>query len=88
MVEKIVTVKNKLGIHARPAAILVRTAAKFNCSIMLVKNGIEINGKSIMSVMSLAAEPGSQITIRTDGENEKEALETILELFENKFEEE
>ncbi len=87
MVEKTVKVKNKLGIHARPAALLVRTASRFNSDIWLVKNGQTVNGKSIMSVMSLAAEPGSQIIIRAEGEDEREAVEKLVSLFENKFEE-
>jgi phosphotransferase system HPr (HPr) family protein len=87
MVEKTVTVKNKLGIHARPAALLVRTAAKFKSNIYLIKDGQTVNGKSIMSVMSLAAEPGSKIVIRAEGEDEKAAVNKLAELFENKFEE-
>lgn len=87
MVEKTVTVKNKLGIHARPAALLVRTAAKFKSNIYLIKDGQTVNGKSIMSVMSLAAEQGSKIVIRAEGEDEKAAVNKLAELFENKFEE-
>jgi len=87
MIEKTVQVKNKLGIHARPAALLVRTASRFRSDIWLVKNGQTVNGKSIMSVMSLAAEPGSQIIIRASGEDEREAVEKLVSLFENKFEE-
>ena len=87
MIEKKVKVKNKLGIHARPAAMLVRTASRFRSDIWLIKNGQMVNGKSIMSVMSLAAEPGSEITIRAEGEDEQQAVEKIVTLFENKFEE-
>ena len=87
MIEKKVKVKNKLGIHARPAAMLVRTASRFRSDIWLIKNGQMVNGKSIMSVMSLAAEPGSEITIRAEGEDEQQAVEKIVTLFENKVEE-
>ncbi len=87
MVEKVVNVKNKLGVHARPAALLVRMAAKFSSDIFLIKNGQEINGKSIMSVMALAAEFGSAITIRAEGTDENQALHKIVELFNNRFEE-
>jgi len=87
MVEKTINVQNKLGIHARPAALLVRTASKFSSDIFLVKNGQEINGKSIMSVMAIAAEFGSEIIIRAVGEDEDQAVEKLIELFNNKFEE-
>lgn len=87
MVEQDVTVENKLGIHARPAAQLVRLAAKFDSEIFLIKNGQSVNGKSIMSVIAMAAEPGSQITIRVEGPDENVALGEIVKLFESKFEE-
>lgn len=87
MIEKKVNVQNKLGIHARPAALLVRIASKFSSEISLFKNGQEINGKSIMSVMALAAEFGSEIIIRAVGEDEEQAVVKIVELFNSKFEE-
>ncbi|HDL19226.1 MAG TPA: HPr family phosphocarrier protein [Bacteroidetes bacterium] len=87
MTEGKVIVKNKLGIHARPAALLVRTAAKFSSDIFLTQNSMEINCKSIMNVMGMAAEPGSEITITASGEDEKEAVQKLIELFDNKFEE-
>jgi len=87
MTEKIVTIQNKLGLHARPAALLVRTAAKFKSDVKLIKDGLEVNGKSIMGVMMLAAEMGSQITIRAEGEDEEKAVEALAKLFENKFDE-
>ena len=87
MVEKDVIISNKLGIHARPAALFVKTAAKFSSSVIVIKNGQSINGKSIMSVMALAAEPGSEITIQTDGDDEQDALNQLVKLIENKFEE-
>ncbi len=87
MVEKVVTVKNKLGIHARPAALLVQIASKFSSDIFLIKNGQRINGKSIMSVMALAAEYDSEITIGAIGEDEVQAVDKIARLFDNMFEE-
>ncbi|MCD6169513.1 MAG: HPr family phosphocarrier protein [Candidatus Latescibacteria bacterium] len=88
MFEKRVTIKNQLGLHARPAALLVRTAEKFKSNIFIVKGDLEVNGKSIMGVMMLAAEMGSQITIRAEGEDEKEAVEAIASVVEDKFYEE
>ncbi len=87
MVEKVVNVKNKLGIHARPAALLVQIASKFTSDIFLIKNGQRINGKSIMSVMALAAEYDSEITIGAIGEDEVQAVDKIAQLFDNMFEE-
>ena len=87
MVEKKVYVQNKLGIHARPAALLVRTASKFLSEIYIVKDGQEVNGKSIMGVMALAAEFESEIIIRASGEDEERAVDKIVQLFFDKFEE-
>lgn len=88
MVEKTVTIKNRAGIHARPAALLVQTANRFDASIELEKDGERINGKSIMGVLTLAATYNTPIKIIADGGDEQQALETICRLFENKFEEE
>lgn len=88
MVEKEVQLTNKLGLHARPAAMVVQTASKFTSEIRLIKDDLEINGKSIMGVMMLAAEKGSILKIRVEGEDETEALEKLIQLFESKFDEE
>lgn len=85
MLERRATVKNKLGIHARPAALLVQAAAKFTCEITLEKDGLAINGKSIMGVMMLAAEVDSVITVRVAGEDACTALDRIVEMIESKF---
>ena len=85
MLEQRATVKNKLGIHARPAALLVQAAAKFTSEITLEKDGLAINGKSIMGVMMLAAEVGSVITVRAEGEDARNALDRIVEMIESKF---
>ena len=85
MLERRATVKNKLGIHARPAALLVQAAAKFTSEITLEKDGLAINGKSIMGVMMLAAEVDSVITVRVAGEDACAALDRIVEMIESKF---
>ena len=85
MVEKQATVKNKLGIHARPSALLVQAASKFASEITFEKEGLAINGKSIMGVMMLAAEVGAVITVRANGADEEEALETMVEKIESIF---
>ncbi|HID96088.1 MAG TPA: HPr family phosphocarrier protein [Candidatus Latescibacteria bacterium] len=88
MFEARVKVGNKLGLHARPAALLVQTAERFKSHIMLVKDGLEVNAKSIMGVMMLAAEMGSEILIRATGEDEREAVEELVLLVKSKFGEE
>jgi phosphocarrier protein len=88
MVEKTVTIKNRAGIHARPAALLVQTANRFSSLIYLEKDGEKINGKSIMGILTLAATYNSPIKIIADGKDEEDAVQTISRLFENKFEEE
>lgn len=88
MFEKTVTIKNQLGLHARPAALLVKTAERFKSTIFLIRDDLEVNAKSIMGVMMLAAEMGSQFTIRAEGEDEKQAVEAIICVIEDKFYEE
>ena len=85
MVERQATVKNKMGIHARPAALLVQAASKFASDITLIRDGLEVNGKSIMGVMMLAAEKGARVTVRTEGEDEVDAVEKIAEMVESTF---
>ncbi|MCP4582678.1 MAG: HPr family phosphocarrier protein [candidate division Zixibacteria bacterium] len=88
MVSREVTIVNKLGLHARPAAQLVKTAGGFSSEIYFKKGNLEVNGKSIMGVMMLAAEMGAQITITADGDDEQEALEALVLVFAGKFGEE
>lgn len=88
MVERKIEVVNKLGLHARPAAMLVTTAGKFKSEIRLQKGDVEANAKSILSVMMLAAEVGSFVTIKAQGEDEEQAAQAIAQLFEQKFGEE
>ena len=85
MVQRTVTIQNKNGIHARPAAEIVKTAAKFRCEITLIRDDLEVNGKSIMGVMMLAAEFGSQLNIRCDGADEQPALDALAALIESRF---
>lgn len=87
MIEREVTIKNRTGLHTRPAATLVKLAAKFKSDFFIFKDGIQINGKSIIGVMTLAAEQGSKLILRFDGEDEEEAAKAIVGLFEKGFEE-
>jgi phosphocarrier protein HPr len=82
------TVLNKLGIHARPAAMFVKAANRFTCSILVEKDGEKVNGKSIMGLMMLAAGPGSTITVFCDGEDCQQALAEIEAVIKRKFDEE
>jgi phosphotransferase system HPr (HPr) family protein len=72
--ERTVTIKNKQGLHARPAALFVQTANKFDCDITLAKGKFKVNGKSIMGIMMLEAGKGSKITISAKGENAEKAV--------------
>ena len=85
MVERSVRIANKNGLHARPAAEIVKAAAKFRSDITIVRDDLEVNGKSIMGVMMLAAEFGSQLSLRATGPDAEEALSAIAALIENKF---
>lgn len=87
MIERQVQIMNKLGLHARPAAEIVKTAAKFQSNITLTRDDLEVNGKSIMGVMMLAAEFGSTITLRADGADEEQAVEALAGLVASKFRE-
>jgi phosphocarrier protein HPr len=85
---KELTVLNKLGIHARPAALFVKTANRFACDIFVEKDGEKINGKSIMGLMMLAAGPGSKFTIHANGADAPQAIAEIEALVKRKFDEE
>ncbi|NWG04585.1 MAG: HPr family phosphocarrier protein [Syntrophaceae bacterium] len=82
------TIRNRLGLHARAAALLVKTANRFISEIVIEKDGLEVNGKSIMGILMLAASKGSKITVKADGKDSVLAMKTLSELFENKFGEE
>jgi phosphocarrier protein len=87
-VTKDVTLINKLGLHARASAKFVGVASRFAATIMVERNGLEVNGKSIMGVMMLAAGPGSTIVIKADGDDAEEALAALVALVTDRFEEE
>lgn len=88
MITKEVIIANRAGIHARPAAMIVKVANKFKSNISLAKDDDEINAKSIMGIITLAATYQTALTLKADGEDEAEAIEAISQIFENKFEEE
>jgi phosphocarrier protein len=85
--ERIFQIRNRLGLHARPAALFVQEASKHKCTIVVVKDGLEVNGKSVMGLMLLAAESGSKLTIKADGADEAQALEGLARIFDRKFDE-
>src|SRR6516165_10240310 len=84
---KDLVVANKLGIHARPAAMFVKTANRFSCDIFVEKDGEKVNGKSIMGLMMLAAGPGSKLTVHAQGHDASQALAELETLFKQKFDE-
>jgi phosphocarrier protein len=85
MPERTVEIVNKNGLHARPAAEIVKLAAKFKSEITIVKDDLDVNGKSIMGVMMLAAEHGSTILFRAEGPDADAALDALAMLVSNKF---
>ena len=85
MPEREVKIINKLGIHARPAAELVKTAGKFKSNITIVRDDLEVNAKSIMGVMMLAAECGATIVLRALGDDAEEAIDALAAVIANKF---
>ncbi len=85
MPERTVKIVNKLGLHARPAAEIVKTAARFKSNVTIIRDDLEVNGKSIMGVMMLAAEYGSTILIRVEGEDAVAALDALAALVSAKF---
>ena len=85
MEERKATVKNRLGIHARPSALLVQAAKQFRSEITLVKDGLEVNGKSILGVMMLEAQVGSKILVRAEGDDEADAVAKMFKMIEGSF---
>ena len=88
MIEREVEIVNRLGLHARAAAKLVHVAGRFGSSILLSCNGEEVNGKSILGILLLAAAQGTLVRIRCEGGDEEEALTALVELIAQRFEEE
>lgn len=78
-------IRNQLGLHARACALFVKAASKFKAEILVARDDLEVNGKSIMGVMMLAAEEGATILVRADGPDEQEALVAIRDLVDGKF---
>ena len=85
MLEQKFTIVNKLGLHARASALLVKTAIRFDSDIRIEREGIEVNGKSIMGIMMLAAAKGSLVKLMITGRDEAEAMSTLGELIKNGF---
>ncbi|MDO8734561.1 MAG: HPr family phosphocarrier protein [Elusimicrobiota bacterium] len=88
MIRKTVKIKNKLGLHARPASLFVQTTSKFKSGIKVLKGENEVDGKSIMGLMMLAAGFGTELQILIDGIDENELISAIENLIERKFDEE
>ncbi|MBI4054997.1 MAG: HPr family phosphocarrier protein [Elusimicrobia bacterium] len=87
MKERIFRIRNQLGLHARPAALFVQTANRFQSRIRVAKGEMEVNGKSVMGLMMLAAECGSEIKVFTEGADEESLLEELQKLFDRQFDE-
>jgi len=85
MLEQEFTIVNKLGLHARASALLVKNATRFHAEIRIEREGVEVNGKSIMGIMMLAAAKGSTIRLKIEGEDEAEAMSVLGELVTNGF---
>ena len=88
MKEKNVKIVNKLGLHARPASLIVQTAMAFSSNIYIIKDEIKVDAKSIMGILMLAAACGTELILRTEGPDEEQALEKMIEVFNNGFGEE
>lgn len=85
-VEKVIVIKNKQGLHARPAALFVQIANKFNCEIVISKGRQKVNGKSIMGIMMLEAGSGSKVSIAAEGEDAEQAVKELTHLLLNDIE--
>ena len=86
-IEKQITIINRLGLSARPAAMFVRIASRYRSEVWVSKEGEEVNGKSIMGLMMLAAGPGSKLTVRAEGEDASKAINELNALINRKFDE-
>jgi phosphocarrier protein len=87
MIERMITIQNRAGIHARPAASLVQATKDFKCSIYIERGENRINGKSIMGLLTLGAAYGTELKLIADGEDEGQAIDTLVRLFDSKFDE-
>ncbi len=87
MVSRVITITNALGLHARPAALFVKTAAGFKCDVFVERGDIRVNGKSIMGIMMLAAEQGSVVNVEADGTDAQACVDALAKLVESGFSE-
>jgi phosphocarrier protein HPr len=85
MISQAAKIINKLGLHARPSAMLVTAAAKYQAEVYFTKSGLRVNGKSILGVMMLAAEAGSELLIECDGPDEQAAMDALLNVISSRF---
>jgi phosphocarrier protein len=85
VIETELIIRNQLGLHARACALFVKTAARYQSNVFVSRDDLEVNGKSIMGVMMLAAEEGSTIRVKADGPDESAAMAALRELVEGKF---
>lgn len=85
MYKKDVTLKNETGLHARPASLFVKEASKYTSEVKVIKEGREYNAKSIMGILSMGAAKGDNITIAAEGEDAKEAIDSLVDLVNSKF---
>lgn len=88
MVERNVVIQNRLGLHARACSVFVKEAAKFSSHVIVARDGLEVNGKSILGVMMLAAERGAELLLRTEGTDEEAMMEALVKVVNDKFGEE
>lgn len=87
MIERKVKIINKTGLHTRPAATIVKLASKYKCEFYIYKDGMHINGKSIIGVMTLVAVQGSELTLTFDGDDEVQAADEVVDFFNRGFDE-
>ncbi len=87
MIERVVKITNKAGLHTRPAATIVKMAARYKCDFFISRDGLNINGKSIIGVMTLAAEEGAELLLTFNGEDEQAAADEIVNFFQRGFDE-
>ena len=85
MIQHRIKIQNKYGIHARPATAIVNTASSYDAEVFIEKNGKKVPANSIMSLLMIAAEYGTEVTIHADGADEKEVVVALIQLFDDKF---
>ncbi len=87
MIKEKIIIKNEIGLHARPATLFVNVADKYESNVRLIKDGMEVNGKSILSLLALAAEKGSEVILIVEGKDEEKAFEELKAVLEGRYEE-